>query len=78
VCTSNSSAPESAEVTERNSSSTGKPLPPLVDDSQDDEKMEGPNALESPPVGKVSDPDLRRLLRSLRADDGIEDATDAE
>lgn len=40
--------------------------------------MDGPKALESPPVGKVSDPDLRRLLRSDRAEEATEEATEAE
>jgi hypothetical protein len=40
--------------------------------------MEGPKALESPPVGKVSDPDLSRLLRSVTAEEATDEATDAE
>jgi len=65
VWTSKSSAPESAEVTERNSSRTEKPVPvPLVVDNQEEEKMEGPKALERPPVGKVKEPDLSRLFLS--------------
>lgn len=64
MCTSKSSA-ESAEVTERNSSRTGNDEPEgFVDDNQDDEKMEGPNGFVRPEDGKVSEPDLRRLLRS--------------
>jgi hypothetical protein len=51
---------ESAEASERSSSRTGKPPPRFVE-SQEEEKIEGPKALESPPVGSVSDPDLRRL-----------------
>jgi hypothetical protein len=39
---------------------------PLVEESQEDEKMEGPKALDRPPDGSVSEPDLRRLLRSGR------------
>lgn len=35
-----------------------------MDDNQDDEKMEGPNGFVRPEDGKVSEPDLRRLLRS--------------
>jgi hypothetical protein len=77
VWTSKSSA-ESAEVTERNSSRVWKPLAPLVEESHEEEKMEGPKALESPPVGRVSDPDRRRLLGSLAADDATEEATEVE
>ena len=62
--TSKSSA-ESAEVTERSSSRTGNDEPgPFVDDNQDDEKIEGPNGFVKPEDGRVSEPDLRRLLRS--------------
>ena len=39
---------------------------PLVEESQEEEKMEGPKALDRPPDGRVSEPDLRRLLRSGR------------
>jgi len=40
-----------------------------VDDNQDDEKMEGPNGFVRPEDGKVSEPDLRRLLRSTTPTD---------
>jgi len=36
----------------------------LADDNHDDEKIDGPNALESPAEGSVNEPDLKRLLRS--------------
>jgi hypothetical protein len=49
-----------------------------VDDSQEDEKIDGPKALDNPPVGKVSDPDLSRLLRSFAADEATEEAIEAE
>lgn len=64
-------------MTDRNSSRTEKPLPPpLAEDSQDEEKMDGPNALDSPPVGNVREPDLNRLLRSVTADEATDEATD--
>lgn len=47
---------------ERISSSTGYPAP--LFDNQEEENMDGPKALESPPLGSVSEPDRRRLLRS--------------
>jgi hypothetical protein len=50
----------------------------LVEDNQEDEKIEGPNALESPPVGRVNDPDLRRLFRSVTVDEETGDAIEAE
>lgn len=65
MCTSKSSVPESTDVTDRNSSRTENPVEPFVVDNHEDEKMEGPNALESPPVGSVSDPDLSRLCLSV-------------
>lgn len=40
--------------------------------------MDGPNAFESPPVGRVSDPDLSRLLRSVKAEEATDEATEAE
>lgn len=42
-----------------------------MDDNQDDEKMEGPNGFVRPEVGKVNEPDLRRLLRSTAPMDGL-------
>ena len=72
-----SSVLKSVDEAERNSSRTEKPLPPgplpapgplpLELESQDDEKMEGPNAFESPPLSKVSEPDLNLLCRSVEA-----------
>ena len=38
--------------------------------------MDDPNAFERPPEGKVSDPDLRRLFRSVTADAAADDATE--
>lgn len=71
-----SSAPESAEAMERTSSRTGRPDPaPVVVESQDEEKMDGPNALESPPVGRVKEPDLKRLCLSVDADGATGGAT---
>jgi hypothetical protein len=59
----------SVEDAERNSSRTEYPLPPPLElelESQDDEKMEGPKAFESPsPLSKVSEPDLNLLCRSV-------------
>jgi hypothetical protein len=79
VWTSKSSAPESAEVTERNSSRTENPVAvPLVVDNQEEEKMEGPNALERPPVGKVKEPDLSRLFLSVTFVGATGGATDVE
>lgn len=64
MCTSKSST-ESADVTERSSSRTGKLEPdPLVEDNHDDEKIDGPKALERPAEGRVNEPDLKRLWRS--------------
>jgi hypothetical protein len=64
VCPSKSST-ESADVTERSSSRTGKLEPdPLAEDNHDDEKIDGPKALERPAEGRVREPDLKRLLRS--------------
>jgi len=53
---------------------------PLAEDNHDDEKMDGPKALESPAEGSVSEPDLKRLLRSEPTEVGAADggATDAE
>jgi hypothetical protein len=61
---------KSVEDAERNSSRTEYPLPlpplELELESQDDEKMEGPKAFESPsPLSKVSEPDLNLLCRSV-------------
>ena len=62
---------KSVDDAERNSSRTEYPLPPpppleLELESQDDEKMEGPKAFESPsPLSKVSEPDLNLLCRSV-------------
>lgn len=75
MCTSNSS---SIDATERKSSRTGKPFPPFRDESHEEENMDGPNAFESPPVGRVSDPDLSRLLRSVKAEEATDEATEAE
>ena len=59
---------KSVEDAERNSSRTEKPLPPPLElGSQDDEKMEGPKAFESPPLSKVSEPDLNLFCRSVVA-----------
>ena len=44
----------------------------------EEEKMDGPNAFESPPVGRVREPDLRRLLRSVKAEEATDEATEAE
>lgn len=38
--------------------------------------MEDPKAFERPAEGKVSDPDLRRLLRSVVAEEAAVDATE--
>ena len=73
--TSNSS---SMEATERKSSNIGSPFPPFLDESHEDEKMDGPNAFDNPPVGSVSEPDRRRLLRSVSADEATDEATEAE
>ena len=54
----------------------GNPLLPL-EDSHEEEKMEVPNALERPPAGRVKDPERKRLLRSVNAEDAAEDATEA-
>jgi hypothetical protein len=65
---------ESADGTDRSSSRTGKPPPPPappLEGSHEDEKTDGPN-------GKVKEPDLRRLFRSLAADTAFDDATDDE
>jgi hypothetical protein len=64
------------EATEWRSSRMGIPLP-FLEDSQEDENIDGPNALESPPAGRVRDPDRKRLLRSVSAEDAAEDATEA-
>ena len=48
----------------------------FLEDNQEDEKIEGPNALERPPAGRVKDPERKRLLRSDIADDAAEDATE--
>ena len=54
----------------------GNPLL-FLEDNHEDEKMEGPNALDSPPAGRVKDPERKRLLRSVSAEDAAEDATEA-
>ena len=43
-----------------------------LDDNHDVEKIEDPNALDNPAAGKVSEPDLRRLLRSVTAVDAAD------
>ena len=69
MCTSKSSPPAS----DRNSSRTGKPLFGLADEeSHEDEKMDDPNALERPLVGRVKDSERRRLFV------GTEVVTEAE
>jgi hypothetical protein len=66
-------------VTERNSSRTEKELPPPVDDSHEEEKMLGPKALDKLFVGSVvSEPDRRRLFRSVIAGEATEEAMEAE
>lgn len=64
------------DVTDRKSSKTGRP--PFRDESHEVEKIELPNALDKPAEGRVNEPDLRRLLRSVRADEAAEDATEVE
>ena len=66
------------DATECKSSSTGNPFPPFLDESHEEENMDGPNAFDSPLEGSVSEPDLRRLLRSVRADEATDEATEAE
>ena len=65
-------------MTERNSSRTENPFPfPFeVDDNHEEEKIEGPKALERPPEGNVREPDLRRLLRSVTAEVATVEATE--
>ena len=63
-------------ATERRSSSIGIPF--LEEDSHDEEKMDGPNSFDRPPVGSVSEPDLRRLLRSVSADEAADEAIEVE
>ena len=53
-------------------------MPPFLEESHDEEKMDGPNAFDNPPVGRVSEPDLRRLLRSVSAEEATDEATEAE
>jgi hypothetical protein len=43
-------------------------------DNHDVENMDGPKALDNPPGGKVNDPDLSRLFRSVTAEDEAIDA----
>ena len=44
----------------------GSPLLLRLDNQVDDEKKDGPKALlDNPAAGRVSEPDLRRLLRSV-------------
>ena len=61
------------EVTDLNSSKTGKPLAPLG--SHEVGKREDPKASDMLPLGRVNDPDLNLLFRSERMD---EVATEAE
>ena len=49
----------------------------FLEDSHEDEKSEFPNALDRPPAGRVKEPERKRLLRSVIADDAAEDATEA-
>ena len=63
-------------ATEHRSSSIGIPF--LEEESHDEEKMDGPNAFDRPPVGSVSEPDLRRLLRSVSADEAADEAIEVE
>jgi hypothetical protein len=42
----------------------------LFEGSQEDEKMEEPNGFVIPPLGNVSEPDLKRLFLSVRAGAG--------
>lgn len=75
--TSKSSLSEFKEVTDRSSSSPGKLDPLRLLESQEVEKMEPPpKAFESPAAGILSEPDRRRLLRSVTADVAADDATD--
>jgi len=55
------------EVTDLSSSRTGKPLRLLF--NHDEENRDDPKASEMFPLGKVNEPDLRRLLRSDNMDE---------
>lgn len=69
----------SEDVAKRSSSRPGKLEPPLLLlDNQEVEKIEEAKGLDNPWAGRVRDPDLRRLLRSVMADEAADDAMDAE
>jgi hypothetical protein len=67
------------DVTERISSKTGKAVLLLDEDNHDEEKMLEPKGFDRPVEGSVvNEPERRRLLRSVKTDDAIGEATDAE
>ena len=70
----------SIDVTDRTSSKPGKFDPFRLFESHDVEKIDAPpNALDNPAaVGRVREPDLRRLLRSVTAEVAADEAIEAE
>jgi hypothetical protein len=66
-------------VTERISSRTGKAVLLPDEANHDEEKMLEPNGFDKPVEGSVvNEPERRRLLRSVKTDDAIGEATEAE
>lgn len=66
-------------MTERISSRTGKAVLLPDEANHDEEKMLEPNGFDKPVEGSVvNEPERRRLLRSVKTDDAIGEATEAE
>jgi hypothetical protein len=64
---------------ERISSKTGKAVLLPDEANHDEENMLEPNGFDRPVEGSVvNEPERRRLLRSVKTDDAIGDATEAE